>query len=407
MLTDRQVQAAINKATADAMLNDGANGKGGGSLRLRIRVGARSTTATWLVWWQKAGKPMTKTLGRYPDLSLAEARAIAAEMGASVRTTGTASTAEDRTVAKLFAGYVAGLHADGRASAVEVERNLKRAEAFLGSDTPAGDVTPDQIADLLKSIHERGARVMADRMRAYLSAAFNWGIKATHDYRATVRQNWGIKVNPAAQVRRDTGASEARERNLSPAELATLWHALDGEGFADGTGAAIRLLICCGQRVLETMRVDGKDIDLDAAIWSMPAKKTKGGRPHQLPLPPQAVAIFRQLIAKHGQGPLFPARHGESERQVGTSLNKAISRWTTATRRQKFQPRDLRRTWKSRTADAGIDRFTRDLIQQHAQGGDTGSKHYDRADYLPQMREAMAKWAAWLDANVVSRQPPG
>ena len=60
-----------------------------------------------------------------------------------------------------------------------------------------------------------------------------------------------------------------------------------------------------------------------------------------------------------------------------------------------FQPRDLRRTWKSRAGDAGIDRFTRDLIQQHAQT-DTGSKHYDRYDYLPQMREAMNKWEIWL-----------
>ena len=47
--------------------------------------------------------------------------------------------------------------------------------------------------------------------------------------------------------------------------------------------------------------------------------------------------------------------------------------------------------------DAGIDRFTRDLIQQHAKN-DTGSKNYDRADYLPQMQEAMGKWSAWLTA---------
>jgi hypothetical protein len=68
-----------------------------------------------------------------------------------------------------------------------------------------------------------------------------------------------------------------------------------------------------------------------------------------------------------------------------------------------FQPRDLRRTWKSRAHDAGVDRFTRDLIQQHAKG-DTGSKNYDRADYLPQMRAAMTKWNDWLNLHVVSAQ---
>jgi len=68
-----------------------------------------------------------------------------------------------------------------------------------------------------------------------------------------------------------------------------------------------------------------------------------------------------------------------------------------------FQTRDLRRTWKSRAADAGVDRFTRDLIQQHAMG-DTGSRHYDRADYLGQMAEAMTKWGAWL-ASALAEEP--
>ena len=151
------------------------------------------------------------------------------------------------------------------------------------------------------------------------------------------------------------------------------------------------------------MRLEGRDVDLDAAVWTMPASKTKGGKPHQLPLPHQAVAILRGLVAKHGQGPLFPARFGESQQQLASSLGKAIRRWLKDTGAEPFQARDLRRTWKSRAHDAGVDRFTRDLIQQHAKG-DTGSKHYDRAEYMPQMREAMDKWAAWLDCNVVNKQ---
>jgi integrase len=159
--------------------------------------------------------------------------------------------------------------------------------------------------------------------------------------------------------------------------------------------------------VRETLRVDGADIDLAAATWTMPAYKTKGGkRPHTIPLPPQAVAIFGDLIAQHGAGPLFPARAGATAPHIAdTSVNQAVKRWTAAVGLAPFIPRDLRRTWKSRTADAGIDRFVRDLIQQHARG-DTGSKHYDRADYLPQMRAAMGQWAVWLDAHVTGPIQP-
>ena len=64
-----------------------------------------------------------------------------------------------------------------------------------------------------------------------------------------------------------------------------------------------------------------------------------------------------------------------------------------------FQTRDIRRTWKSRAGEIGISKEMRDLIQQHAKN-DTGSVHYDWADYLPQMRAAMDKWADWLAAVV-------
>ena len=90
-------------------------------------------------------------------------------------------------------------------------------------------------------------------------------------------------------------------------------------------------------------------------------------------------------------------------------INRALGRWQAGLadddKMEAFQTRDLRRTWKSRAADAGVDRFTRDLIQQHAMG-DTGSKHYDRADYLGQTRAAMAKWNDWL-GSVLSERTPG
>lgn len=47
-----------------------------------------------------------------------------------------------------------------------------------------------------------------------------------------------------------------------------------------------------------------------------------------------------------------------------------------------------------------MDRFTRDLIQQHAKS-DTGSSVYDHTDYLPMMRAGMKKWGDWFEANVV------
>lgn len=410
MLTDRQIQAAIKAVQTEITLNDGAAGRGTGSLKLVVRRTASGVSATWFASWKADGQRAKKSLGRYPDLTLQMARQLfQAEVSPVIQAgknpRATVTRLDQPTVGALFTAYVASLRQKGTRTASEIERVLltgrDNAADALGRNRMAGDIEPGDVSQFLAKAFNRGSRRQADIQRTCMAAAFNWAIKAMHDYRTEQRGDWGIKVNPAAMVPRDTGANKTRDRNLSAAELKALWAGLESDRFSLEVSAAARLIICCGQRVRETLRADGCDFDLVVGTWNMPAEKTKGGKAHSIPLPPQALEVVRQLVSVHGAGPLFPARTGAKTAHImDTSVHQALRRWSTAAGVPDFQTKDLRRTWKSRTADAGIDRFTRDVIQQHAQGG-TGTKNYDRADYLPQMREAMAKWAAWLDANVM------
>lgn len=390
MLTEKSIQRAVQSCTSEVVLNDGSQGKGTGSLRLRIRKNTSGrVSAIWLAWWKKSGRRQQRALGRYPDLGLREARERYAAEVRPVLLAGKSprhhvGAVSDATLERMFAGYVESMRARGRTSADEVERSLRAAAEYLGPDRLAASVDAGDVSAYLASIYGRGSRVMADRMRAYLTAAWNWAIHAEHDYTARVRQAWGLTTNPAAAVGRDSGAGAPRDRVLSPTELRALWRAVEGPGFAPDTALAVRLLIACGQRVRETLRMTAADLDLDAGIWRMPAAKTKGrSHAHVVPLPSIVIADL--------QG------HRSFE-QTSASINRALRRWSRASGVPDFQARDLRRTWKTQAAAAGIDRFTRDLIQQHARG-DTGSLHYDRADYIPATREAMSKWDAWLRAN--------
>lgn len=84
MLTDRQIQAAM-KSGREVVLNDGAGGRGTGSLRLLVRPTRSGPTATWFGFWKVDGRRSKLTLGRYPDLSLKDAREkFAAEVRGSV-----------------------------------------------------------------------------------------------------------------------------------------------------------------------------------------------------------------------------------------------------------------------------------------------------------------------------------
>lgn len=394
MLSDRQIQAALKRCENEVTLNDGAGGHGTGSLVLIARRRQSGVTAQWVGRWWVDNRQRKKTLGRYPDVPLQRARELFDEQVRGVLSVGRnpaamAVAAERPTVQRLFSAYCDRMAADGKSSAVEVRRCLGFAADHFGANKLAADIHASDVSAYLATIYGRGAKVAADRVRSYLSAAFNFGLKSSNDYRAELRQDWGIQSNPVAAVQKDNSASQPRDRALTAKELAVFWHALDQGGFALETRAALRLMICCGQRLRETLRMEAHEVDLDAKVWHIPAPKTKGKRfPHSVPLPPLAVATIKELLKVHRAGVLMPIQDH--------SVTTAVMRWLDDASMAHFQVRDLRRTWKTRAADAGLDRFTRDLIQQHAKL-DTGSKHYDRADYLPLVTDAMAKWGVWLE----------
>lgn len=398
MLTERQIQAAMRAVTSETVLNDGTKGRGSGSLRLRIRAGAKGPAAIWQAIWYSEGKRASKAIGRYPDLSLADARRKYETEVRDVLATGrdpnaVVAMAESPTIEKLFQAYIQYLRDKETATTHTSEHLLLtgkyNAVDLLGRNTIASTIEPADIANVLAKGVKRGSRRTTDMQRTAMMAAFNWAMKSTHDYTQENRMDWGLKYNPVAAVPRDQAANRTLDRNLTAEEMKHVWH-----NGPDQTGDVMRLVMCTGQRVIEVMRIAGADVDLKARLWTMPARKTKGRKhTHMVPLTTQAVDILTPLIDLYGDGYLFPARAGAKGDIIGIpSVSRGASRMAGI---KPFTPRDLRRTWKSRAGDAGIDRFTRDLIQQHAQT-DTGSKHYDRFDYLPQMREAMNKWEIWL-----------
>lgn len=422
MLTDARIKAAIKAVTSEINLTDKGEGRGAGSLVLTIRrLGDGGTSALWYASVKRDGKRTKRTIGRYPDMSLSMARQtmradVSPQLRAGKALRVMTTAAESPTVGNLFAAYVASLEAKGSPSAPEVKRVLlvcrDNAADRLGRDTLAGDVTPADVVAYVSIPFKRGKRGAADKARAYVSAAFGFAMVSTNDYTNEHRQDWGVDRNPVTTVKRDEKARKRIDRALDVAEMRALWRATAPEagGFSLEVASAIRLVLLCGQRVQETLRLEGREVSISNALWSMPAEKTKMKEaPHHVPLPVAAREVLARLIAVHGQGPLFPARSDSKAALIQhQSVRQSITRWLEdeATDIPHFTPRDLRRTWKSRTGDGPrLGRDVRDLIQQHDKN-DTGSAHYDRADYLPQMREGMEKWAAWFNEHVIN-EPAG
>jgi hypothetical protein len=108
----------------------------------------------------------------------------------------------------------------------------------------------------LADIHGRGSAVMASTVRAYLSAAFAYGMEAEHDYtRKDAGARWGIKTNPVATIKADTAVSQPRNRFLTPTEFLTFWRWLEACDEKSRLSQALRMMLASGQRAEEVLRI--------------------------------------------------------------------------------------------------------------------------------------------------------
>ena len=128
---------------------------------------------------------------------------------------------------------------------------------------------------------------------------------------------------------------------------------------------------------MELCGAEKSEFDFNAMIWTVPWERVKTSkknkRPHLLPITPLAKALLdRQIEYSADSIYLFPGRYDPAKHIHQTSLNHALRRVAGI---EPFDVRSLRRTWKTRTGEAGIGIEIRNLIQNHART-DVSSVHY-------------------------------
>ncbi|MBI4861932.1 MAG: integrase arm-type DNA-binding domain-containing protein [Candidatus Riflebacteria bacterium] len=226
----------------------------------------------------KDGKPTLArvTLGRYPDLSLSQARekAKAAILAAAQHKDPRDLAREERAAREESSRNTFGHLADqflvkyvARECRPATEREYKRAlkGTYVASwqDRPVTEIGKRDILDLLDALIESGRTIWANRTRAYLSRFFGWC--AERDIIATV---------PTDRIRQPA-KNVSRDRTLSNDEVAEVWAALEAEGGI--FGPLFKVLLLTGQRLGEVsgMRWDEiKGLDSEAPVWELPGERT-------------------------------------------------------------------------------------------------------------------------------------
>jgi len=148
------------------------------------------------------------------------------------------------------------------------------------------------------------------------------------------------------------------------------------------------------------------DVDLDSGWWTIPAKHTKNGQPHRVPLTTEVV----QLIgAQKPESEDDQAEHVFVGSGGATVLHRARKAPSAIARLLKidFRSHDLRRTAATFMAAAGIPREHIGHVLNHVEGGARATRVYDRYAYDREKRIALETWSRSLRATLESTQPGG
>src|SRR5829696_6399568 len=277
---------------------------------LALRVSARGTKS-WNAIYRHHGRARRLTIGRYPVITLDDARARARDALCSVsRGIDPSGVRADKlTFAELASIFVEG-HVRKLRRARQVERLIQREVVVAWKNRPANSVTRRDVALLVADVANR-VPVLANRVLATARRLFGWAVAQGL-----------LENNPCDQVERPT-SERARERVLTTGELRALWQAFDS---LDPFWAALfRLCLLTGQRVGEVLSMRWSDIDGD--WWTVPY--AKNGMSHRVPLSPQALQIVSEVPGSGSRmTPLTPAPAEIAKAGSRSAGTRASTRWS-------------------------------------------------------------------------------
>lgn len=370
-LTVRQVDAAKPKDKPYKL------GDSGGLYLYVAPTGLKS----WRANYQQAGRQRTRTYGRYPDMSLAQARVVhsVAKGGETVAAVPTFRAVAGQWLAAKLPSLSNHKHK------IQVQSTLERFAYPAIGDIPIDQIKRTALAAIVQAAQEGGRIETAHRVAGRITAVFDYaqdlGIIEHHGASGLVR------VLQPRKVRRPMVS-------IPPEETGRLMVLIDDYD-EPVTRLGLQLLALTFVRVGELRGMRWDELREDGAVWVVPAERMKLRLPHVVPLSRQARAVIEQLRLLSGDGDLVM----ESPVRRGHPLSE--NTFLFALYRLGYRGRMTAHGFRSLASTVLNERsgFDRDVIERQLAHRETDAVRaaYNRAQYLDQRRQLMQWWADRLD----------
>jgi integrase len=260
---------------------------------------------------------------------------------------------------------------------------------------PLGSITAPLLLDVLRKVERRGAMETAHTLRQTAGQVFRYGI-----------QTGRCERNPAPDLQGALKPFKVKHMAalLEPQRVGELMREIDAYTGQPTTRAALLLSALTFQRPGNVRAMEWAELDLTAGLWTIPAAKMKrtihgktNGRPHLVPLAPQALSVLKDLKPLTGHGRyVFPSLLGQGKCMSENTVRVALRRMGYNNDEMTAHGfRAMARTLMvEQLPDVSADVIEAQLA--HGKSGPLGAA-YDRAQFMRQRRVLMNRWADYLD----------
>ena len=357
-----------------------------------------STSGSKLWRWRYYfnGKQQILSLGKYPAVSLAEARKKRDE-ARKLLEVGKHPTREKKAQ-KLRNAHegentfekIARRWLEQRQKAL----NEKYRKQCLGcmeryifpmiGDLPINEITIPDVVAVIEKIGKRGTIETAKRMKQLMGQIFRYAaMRGICDH------------NPAADLRGLLSTPERKHHAcVTLEELPQLLQAINARD-NDMSKSAMRLLALTFVRTGELIGAKWEEIDWEREEWHIPKERMKMKRPHVVPLSKQAIAAFKDLQTRTGERPFIFHSFASKAKHISNGIV------LIALKRMGYQNRMTGHGFRSLASTILNEKgYNSDWIERQLahEDDDKIRSAYNRAEYMPERKKMMQEYADHLDA---------
>ena len=353
----------------------------------------------WRIKYRIDGVERKLSIGAYPEITLAEARAARDAARRQL------AHAIDPNVAKRQARIEASIRASNSFASVAEELIEKKAREGLAEPTlekmrwfvklmgadfgkrPVTDITPQELLHELQKHERRGRLETANLLRAFASRVFRFAVATARAERDPAQLLIGALTTP--RVKHFAAI-------IDPNEFGALLRAIEDYQGDPAVMYALKLTPHVFQRPGELRQMEWAEVNFDKAVWTIPVTKMKMRQPHSVPLSRQALAILQAMRSLSGSGRyVFPSIRTRARPISENTINAALRRMGYS--KEQMTAHGFRTSASSLLNESG--KWNPDAIERALAHMVAGSvrRIYNQSAYWAERVEMAQWWSDYMD----------